>query len=157
MTAPENTFLSAVKTAVVALVDGSANKYFNKVKIIPNLTQIRERILAPGVRFPCAFIADAGAEEHPHQKKLKTGVMTITVAYKNNRDGQGDHATRKVLDLCDIVREGDGTNPGQKQDFGTGTPTRSLSTNDTPPESTGTGHTEVIYKTLFFEYTLQRS
>lgn len=157
MTAPETTFLSAVKTAVIALVDGSANKYFNKVKIIPNLTQLRERLMAPGVRFPCAFIADAGAEEHPHQKKLRTGVMTITIAQRNTRDSQGDWITRQVLDLCSIVREGDGTNPGQKLDFGTGTPTRSLSTNDTPPESTGVGHTEVVFKTLFFEYTLQRS
>lgn len=157
MTAPENTFLSAVKTAVALLEDGSGNKLVNKVKIIPNLTQLRERLQAPGMRFPCALIHDGGGDEHPHQKKLKTGYMSITIATQNRRDGQGDWATRKVLDLCDTVREGDGTNPGQKKDFGTGTPIRSLSMNDGPPQSTGYGHTEIIFKTLFFEYDLQRS
>lgn len=157
MTAPENTFLSAVKTAVALIEDGSSNKLVNKVKIIPNLAQIRERLHAPGMRFPCALIHDGGGEEHPHNKKFKTGFMSITVATRNMRDGQGDHAMRSLLDLCDSIREGDATNPGQKKDFGTGTPIRSLSSSDGEPQSTGFGHAEIIYKTLFFEYDLQRS
>ncbi len=155
MAHPAKTFLVAVQTAA-ALIQNGAVAAFNSVHICPDTSTVLQRLRAQGNRFPSCCLVDEGGSWHPHNKKIETRRFSATIAVVNLRDPQGDWASRYVLDLCDLFLIGDGTNPGQRKNFGTGTPVVSLPDSSPAPVS-DPGHTEIIYKTLFFDYTLQRS
>ena len=156
MASPTKTFLQAVQTATLLIEVSAGVKAFHTVMICPNANDILQRIQAPGVRFPCVVLVDEGGDAHPHNRRIENNRFSATIAVANLRDGQAEWATEHCLDLCELFQQGDGTNPGQRKDFGTGTPIRSLAGTQTAPVGVF-GHNEIIYKTMYFDYVLQRA
>lgn len=154
MSSPTKTFLQAVQTAVAAILNGS-DKAFNSVVICADTAQLVERLQGLATRFPACVIVDEGGYPHPHNLKLEFRRFSATVAARNYRGLTGEQVVEQVLDLAELLQAGDGTNPGQRQQFGTGSPIRSLAAPNT--QAVGNlGNGDVHYLTLYFEYVLQR-
>lgn len=156
MASPTKTFMQTVQTAIAAILNGATEKAFNSVHICPSSNDVVQRLTAQGTKFPACVLVDEGGEPHPHNTILENRRFSATVAVRNIRDPQGEWATEYTLDLCELLQAGDGTNPGQRKSFGTGAPIRSLA----GPESAAVGAigaNEIIYRTMYFDYILQRS
>lgn len=156
MASPTKTFLTAVTTAIALIEISSGVKAFSSVERVATVVDIVPRLQAQGISFPACVVADESGTPHPHNLKLENRRFAVVVAVRNMQDPQGTFATDETLDLCELVMAGDGTNPGQRQQWGTGTPIRSLAGPEAAPVG-AIGANEIIYRTMFFEYWLQRS
>lgn len=156
MASPTKTFLQAVQAAIALIEVSTGVLAFNSVHICPNSLDVVPRLQAHGTRLPACVLADEGGEPHPHNTIIENRRFSATVAVKNIRDPQGEWAAEYALDLAELLQKGDGANPGQRQSFGTGTPIRSLAGAESAAVG-AIGANEIIYRTMYFDYILQRS
>lgn len=146
------TFLEAQVTRLEALNDASAANLFSKVWISPGVDV--QRLLTDGA-FPLAMVSDRGGVQHPHNRNIEQRRFSVTVVLLNETDLVGENAEKDLLNVCGLVRRGDGTNPGLELDTGNANVSYE---EDAGSESVVTEQGPVIYsKTILFAYELVRT
>lgn len=116
MTAPLNTFLNAEIAKLVALTfdfGAGAEAMFARVWKSPG---IDTRRLLHEPRFPTALVSHGGNGYQSANNKLEEGQFQVTVIVQVERDVVGETAENDLIELCEVVLNGDGTNPGLIRD-----------------------------------------
>lgn len=146
------TFLEAQASRVEALVDAGADVIFAKAWVSPG--QDARRLLTDG-SFPMALITDEGGRPHPHNNKIELRRFSVVVVLVNEFDSVGENAEKDLLNICGVVRFGDGTNPGLELDTGNANVSWA---EDGPVDTTILDQGTTIYsKAVRFSYELVRT
>ena len=94
------TFLEAIQTAVLAVVDGGAVKQFSRVDIMPFL-DIERLMRIP--RWPAAVIFDNGGTLDQYNGKIWTRLFSIAVIDCHPRDSIGQETVLQIHDRGEFL------------------------------------------------------
>lgn len=160
MTAPLNTFLDAEIAKLVALTfdfGAGAEVMFARVWKAPGL-DVRRLLHEP--RFPTALVSHGGGGYQVANNKLEEGQFQVTVIVQVERDVVGEQAETDVIELSEVMLNGDGTNPGLIRDT-----TNAIAVTPMPGEfASATGSfvdpstgVMLVWKTFNFRYSYTRT
>jgi hypothetical protein len=145
------TFLEAQVTRLEALNDAAGDNLLSKAWVSPGTTA--SKLLADAV-FPVALVNDEGGSPLPHNNSIEQRRFSVTVICLNETDLVGENAEKDLLNICGVVRRGDGTNPGLELDTGNANVSWG---GDGPLQTVVTDQGVVLYsKTIEFSYELVR-
>ena len=94
------TFMEAIKTRGVAVVDGSAVKVFPRTMIVPFLDVER---LMKNPRWPAALITDNGGTLNERNGKIWTRNFSVSVVDSHPRDNVGELTVKELWDMGDFL------------------------------------------------------
>ena len=93
-------FLDQTKVDIEALGGGTA---FLRVLIVPAVDIER---LMQNPRWPTALMWDGGGTLDPHNHKIWTRILNVTVVTAHPRDTWGEESARQLLDLGETLTAG---------------------------------------------------
>lgn len=145
-------FLQAQLAKLDALVDSDTVVIFADSRISPG-RDITQHLIDSS--FPIALVNDEGGTPHPHLYKQEQRRFAVTVAVLQEVDVVGEQGEVDLLNICGIVRFGDGTNPGLELD----TSNAEVSfAGDGPVQTVVLDQGQRIFtKSIGFTYELKRS
>lgn len=150
MTSPVVTFLEAQVDRLEALQYGGENA-FNAVWVSPGIDVQR---LLRNPTWPVVMVSNAGGRRNRQNRKLDEREFTVTLVVKHESDHVGERGEKYLLELADLVLQGDGTNPGL--DYETANAVESDGDGETASLVLESG-VMLLWTTLRFSYRLQRS
>jgi hypothetical protein len=141
-----HTFLDAKRDDIAAIQDGGSDA-FNRVLLVPIIDI--DMLMEGTARWPAAFVTDGGGQLDNLNGKLWTRRMLVTVMDNIVRSDFGVRSLEQVLKKCDLVQDALEHTRSDSEIF-------MVADTDAQVEVLDE-HTMFVYKTLTFQYTIEKA